>query len=282
MSAKKELVTSQPSKTKPTLSAGLIKGTTVNLSRLIDCYVKGAAFMNGRFWILTLLLLLASCARPQQPRAEGDPSPKPSSIEPSSKFPDVQCRGGVPEALLLTFGAFRLAQPSDFIPTIQQFERQPAPAGKPKITYTCSIFSEDFNQDLQLDYAVLLVNPQTKTTQFRLAINQGKNTFANVVVREYPKPPQSISQPLYVAMFLKRSGEPGAANRDYFPLKRGTPEREAFIATPAIELWLPPAVFQSGTSPTQSAEVQFNRGVGYGSENFYFVDRQLKTVRVAD
>jgi hypothetical protein len=238
--------------------------------------------MTGRFLVLTLLLLLASCARPQQPRTEGDPSSKPASIKPSSTLPDVQCRGEIPEALMMTFGAFRLAQPDDFIPTIQNFERQSAPVGKPKITYTCSIFSEDFNQDSQLDYAVLLVNSQTKITQFRLAINKGKNTFENVIVREYPKPPQPISQPLYVAMFLKRSGEAGAANRDYFPLKRGNSEHEDFIANPAIELWLPPAVFQSGTSPTQSPEIQFNRGVGYGSEIFYFVGRQLKTVRVAD
>jgi hypothetical protein len=238
--------------------------------------------MNGRFLILTLLLGLASCTSAQQPRAEGDPSPKPPSIEPSSKLPDVQCRGEIPEALLMTFGAFRLAQPDDFIPTIQKFAQQPAPVGKPKPTYTCSIFSEDFNQDSQLDYAVLLVNPQTQTAQFRLAINQGKNTFKNRVIREYPKPPQPISQPLYVAMFLKRSGESGAANRDYFQLKRGNPERETFIANPAVEVWLPPAAFQSGTSPTQSAEAQFNRGVGYGSEIFYFVDNQLKTARVAD
>jgi hypothetical protein len=194
----------------------------------------------------------------------------------------MQCRGEVPEALLMTFGEFRLAQPDDFISEIQQFERQPKPVGRPKITYTCSIFTEDFNQDSQPDYAVLLVNPQTQTAQFRLAVSQGKDTFTNVVIRDYPKPPQPISQPLYVAMFLKRAGDLGAANRDYFPLKRGNPERKVFVASPAIELWLSPAVYRSGTSPSQSEEVRFNRTVGYGSENFYFVDRQLKTVGVAD
>jgi hypothetical protein len=230
-----------------------------------------------------LLLSLASCTGTQQPRAEENPSPKPSSIEQSSlRLPDIQCQGEPPEALLLTFGEFRLARPDDFIPKIQEFDRQPAPAGRPKFTYTCSIFSEDFNQDSQLDYAVLLVNPKTQASQFRLAINQGKNKFANVVVRDYSKPPQTIAQPLYVAMFLKRPGELGAASRDYFQLKRGNPEREVFIANPAIEVWLSPAVFRPGTSPAQSEEAQFNRAVGYGSENFYFVDRQLKTVRVAD
>jgi hypothetical protein len=236
--------------------------------------------MIRRFLITTLLLSLASCTGDQQPQAGSNPSAKPSSVKPSSGLPDLQCRGQIPEALLLTFGKFRLAQPDDFIPKIQQFDRQPAPAGKPKITYTCSIFTEDFNQDSQPDYAVLLVNPQTQTAQFRLAISQGKDTFTNVVVRDYPKPPQPIAQPLYVAMFLKPSGASGVANRDYFPLKPGTPERKVFIASPAIEVWLSPAVFLSGTS--QSEEVRFNRVVGYGSENFYFVDRQLKTVKVAD
>jgi hypothetical protein len=238
--------------------------------------------MTRRFLIPILLLLLASCIRTQQPLAERNPSPRPSSIEQFSRLPDIQCQGEIPEALLITFGEFRLAQPDDFIPKIQQFDRQPAPAGRAKITYTCSIFTEDFNQDSQPDYAVLLVNPRTQTTQFRLAINQGKNKFTNVVIRDYPKPPQIISQPLYVAMFLKRSGELGTATRDYFQLKRGNPEREVFIANPAIELWLPPAVFRSGTSSLQSEEVRFNRAVGYGSENFYFVNRQLKIVGVAD
>jgi hypothetical protein len=239
--------------------------------------------MIRRFLIPTLLLSIASCTRTQQPPAEENPAPKPSSIEQSfSRLPDIQCQGELPKALLRTFGEFRLARPDDFIPKIQQLDRQPVLADRPKITYTCSIFTEDFNQDSQPDYAVLLVNPQTQTTQFRLAINQGKNTFTNVVIRDYPKPPQTIAQPLYVAMFLKRSGELGAASRDYFQLKQGNPEREVFIASPAIEVWLSPAVFRSGTSPAQSEEARFNRVVGYGSEIFYFVDRQFKTVRVAD
>ncbi len=256
--------------------------------------------MIRRFLMPILLLWLASCAVPQQPRAENSPSVKPSSTvsqqpraenSPSAKpssivqspsLSNTTCRNEIPEALLLTFGEFRLAQPEDFIPKIQQFDREPDPLGRPKINFTCSIFAEDFNQDSQPDYAVLLVNPQTQTAQFRLAISQGKDTFTNVVIRDYPKPPESIAQPLYVAMFLKRSGESGASSRAYFPLKRGNPKREVFIANPAIELWLSPAVYLSGVSPSLSEEARFNHSVGYGSEIFYFVDGQLNIVGVAD
>lgn len=238
--------------------------------------------MIRRFLIPTLLVWLASCTVSHQPQTESYRSATSSSVEQSSSLPDIQCRGEIPEALQMTFGEFRLAQPDDFIPKIQQFDREPGPLGRPRITYTCSIFTADFNQDKQPDYAVLLVNPQTQTAQFRLAINQGRDTFTNVVSRDYPKPPQPIAEPLYVAMFLKRSGEPGVANREYFPLKVGTAEREVFITSPAIELWLSPAVYRSGTSPSQSEEERFNQMVGYGSEIFYFVDRQLKTVGVAD
>lgn len=233
-----------------------------------------------RLWVPTLLVLLASCAA--QPQTASDRSAASSSSEHSSSLPDTQCRGEIPEALQRRLGEFRLAQPSDFIPQIQQLDRKSAPIGRSNITYTCSVFTADFNQDEQPDYAMLLVNPQTQTAQFRLAINQGKNTFTNVVSRDYPKPPQPIADPLYVAMFLKQSGELGAANRDYFPLKVGTAEREAFITGYAVEVWLSPAVYQSGTSASQSEEERFNQGVGYGSELFYFVDRQFKTVQVAD
>jgi hypothetical protein len=238
--------------------------------------------MMRRLLMSILLLWLASCTSSQQPLTKSIPAAKPSPNERSSRLPNVSCRGRIPKALLMTFGKFRLARTDDFIPKIQQLDRQSVPPGRPKIAYTCSVFTEDFDRDSRPDYAVLLVNPQTQTAQFRLAINQGKDRFKNVVIRDYPKPPQPISQPLYVAMFLKRSGELGAANRDYFPLKRGNPERKVFIANPAIELWLSPTIFRSGTSPAQSEAVRFDRLVGYGSENFYIVDRQLKTVRVAD
>ncbi|MBD2102331.1 hypothetical protein [Leptolyngbya sp. FACHB-261] len=238
--------------------------------------------MIRRFLMPTLLVGLASCtASPQAPAESARPAAT-SSVEQASSLPNVQCRGEIPETLQATFGEFRLAQPDDFIAKIREFDQNPGPPGKPKITYTCSIFVADFNQDGQQDYAALLVNPKTQTAQFRLAINQDQGTFENAVIRDYPKPPQPIAEPLYVAMFLKRSGELGTANREYFPLEGGTAERETFIASPAIELWLSPAVYRSGTSPSQSEEERFNQTVGYGSEIFYFVDRELKTTRVAD
>ncbi len=237
--------------------------------------------MIRRLLMLSLLTGLASCAMSNQSETS-DRVPQSSSVEPaqSLSLPDIQCRGEIPEALQKEFGEYRLAQPNDFIPIIQEFDQETAPPGREKITYTCSLFTADFNQDEKLDYAALLVNPQTQTAQFRLALNQGGDTFANVVVRDYVKPPQPITETLYVAMFLKASGEKGVAEREYFPLKVGTAEREVFINSTAIEVWLSP--YQFGNFPSQYEEEDLNDAVGYGSEVFYFVDGQLKTVSVAD
>lgn len=220
-------------------------------------------------------ILLSACSTFSQSSAQ-------SSNSPSATLPDIQCRGQVPVALQKTFGGLRLAQPSDFIPVIQKLEQQPEQPNRPKISYTCSIFSADFNQDQQQDYAVLLVNPQTQTSQFRLAINQGNQIFKSAIVRDCPRPPAGIRQPVYVAMLLKRSGEQGPANREYFPLKRNTPEREAFIAQSAIEVWRSPNDYKSGTSSKLSEIERFNRAVEYGSEIFYFSNGELKTIGVAD
>jgi hypothetical protein len=218
------------------------------------------------------VLLITSCGLNFQERNQ-------DRLAPAS--PEVQCRGKAPEALAATLNSFRLAQPQDFVPVIQQLDQQP-PANRPTISYTCSIFTADFNQDGQKDYAVLLVNPQTQTSQFRLAIAQSGNTFTNAVVRDYPKPPAPIPGSVYTAMLLKPPGEAGPANRSYFPLKPGTPEREQFVAGPAIEVWLSPETFLSGVSPQLPEDERFNQVVGYGSEVFYFVNGQLKTTQVAD
>lgn len=220
-------------------------------------------------------ILLSACSTLSRSSAQ-------PSNSPSADLPNIQCRGQVPVALQKTFGEFRLAQPSDFIPVIQNLEQRPQQPNSPKISYTCSLFSADFNQDQQQDYAVLLVNPQTQTSQFRLAINQGNQTFKSAIVRDYPKPPVGIRQPVSVAMLLKRVGEAGSANRAYFPLKRNTPEREAFIAQSAIEVWRSPNEYKSGISSKLSAVERFNRAVGYGSEIFYFSNGELKTISVAD
>jgi hypothetical protein len=265
--------------------------------------------------IPALLWLLGACVMSQTPTAEPNStsSNPPAAQSPAQAAPEqtapeqtvpnqlsknqsspTQCQGEIPAALQATFGEFRLAQPTDFVPKIQQLQAEtlnnqaaqtPTIASDrttPAIDYTCSNFVADFNQDQQLDYAVLLVNPQSQTTQFRLALHQTDGTFNSIVTRDYPNPPAAITQPLYVSMFLKPAGEAGPANRDYFPLKLGTPERDTFIASTAIELWLPPTIYQTGISSDLSAEERFNQPIGYGSEVFYLIDNQLTTVNVAD
>jgi hypothetical protein len=276
------------------------------------------------YYLLTpaLLWLLGACVTPQSPKAKPDsvstPSPaaqapptspgptSPSQIPPSptsANQPSADyCLKEIPEDLKNTFGEFRLAQATDFVPKIQQLQAealkeqsaqtqtgQPS-SDRPTINYTCTAFAADFNQDQKQDYAVLLVNPKTQASQFRLMIQQTgsirepKGTFTSlrtVMDIDYPKPPAAIKQPLYVSMLFKPAGEMGPAARTYFPLWSDTPERATFIAGTAIEVWQAPAGYQTDTSSTLLEE-QFISRIGYSSDIFYFVDNHLALTGVAD
>jgi hypothetical protein len=143
--------------------------------------------MRHLILIATIALLIPACAGAPQKmdknRADVSLELCSTSSEASKGNLDTQCHREAPAALAATFGEFRLAQPQDFVPVIQQL--QTTPTNGPKPSYTCSLFTANFNQDEQPDYAVLLVNPQTQTSQFRLVLGQGQNSFTDAVVRDY-------------------------------------------------------------------------------------------------
>lgn len=236
-----------------------------------------------RLSIAVLNMLLVSC----QPAPQVSSPPKSATKNSATlvNTPEVQCQGKLPKVIESSLSGYRLARPTDFVEAIQKLDRQPKNTA---YTYlygnspvTCSIFTADFNQDGLKDYAVLLINQTTNYSQFRLLINRG-TTFETIRVTDYEKPPEPIKGLVYTAMFLKPSGELGAAARKYFPLEESTPERQQFVDSPTLELWNPPIV-----TPTAFPErlrpdfFKFDQ-LGNSSTLLYFFEGQLKTANVSD
>ncbi|MBD2740781.1 hypothetical protein [Coleofasciculus sp. FACHB-1120] len=194
------------------------------------------------------------------------------SFPPVAALPEPQCQGEIPPSLKASLSEYRLAQESDFVASIRAYERE-----NPGQRTTCSIFTADFNEDRQKDYALLLVNPKNNNFRFFIAINQRNGQFNPAVVKDFSHLPESSEGIIYTAISFKPPGELGPAAREYSPLKYGTSEQQIFKAKPAIELWK--------ALPTDSAGVAQYLEIGtlaYCSNAFYFVDGKLKTFGVCD
>ncbi|WP_017717536.1 hypothetical protein [Kamptonema formosum] len=223
--------------------------------------------MLRRISLLALTLLLAACK-------DTPPPAQPLAAPPPPVVPDVQCSGTLPAPVAATdrLENYRLAQEKDFVASIRQYERQ----SNKKLT--CSIFTADFNGDGLKEYALLLVNSKTSEFRFELLLNRGtgETPFGTVAVRNFKIVTNPNQDFIYTAMTFKPAKELGPASRSYFPLKPGTPEREKFVASPAIELW---------RSPTNSDGVPKDLNlstIAYCSDVFYFVNGKLETVSVCD
>ncbi len=225
---------------------------------------------NQSFCQLVFLLALPTLAACQISTLP-DQAPAP----PSTALSSPQCDGAVPATVLGTLKGYRMATASDFVKSIREFASPP-----PKEPFTCTVYTADFNGDRQPDYALLLVNRQTSDSAFRLMLSQGNGQFKAAVSRNYQRPPTGVDGLIYTAMFLKPAGAEGVAQRSYFPLKPGTPERAALIAGPAIELWrsVVPAKGQT-LKPQDLATID---GLAYCSEVFYFVQGVFKATQVCD
>lgn len=235
--------------------------------------------------LLVASLMLAACSAiavsnhlPVSTLTDLTPSrPDPASSDtetfsPVPALPEPQCQGEIPASLKATLGEYRLAKESDFVASIRAYERE-----NPGQRTTCSIFTADFNEDRQEDYALLLVNPKNNNFRFLIAINQSSGKFDPAVVKDFIHLPESSEGIIYTAISFKPSGELGPAAREYSPLKYGTSEQQIFKAKPAIELWK--------ALPTDSAGVPQYLEIGtlaYCSNAFYFVDGKLKTFGVCD
>jgi hypothetical protein len=245
-----------------------------HLARTRDCHrsrllahLFDPATMLRRISLLALILLLAACKNSPPPAGPVAPPPPPV-------LPDVQCFGELPAPVAENkrLENYRLAQEKDFVASIRQYERQ----SNKKLT--CSIFTADFNGDGLKEYALLLVNKKTSEFRFELLLNRGTGDapFGTVAVRNFKVVTNPDGGFIYTAMTFKPAKELGPASRSNFPLKPGTPERQKFVATPAIELW---------RAPTNSDGVPKDLNLStlaYCSDIFYFVDGKLETVNVCD
>lgn len=213
---------------------------------------------------LMLLLLVACRQPPYRTKDVGSTTPPP-------QLPDIQCQGQLPEALKGKLENYRLAQESDFVPSIRDYDAQT------EGNFTCSIFTADFNNDGAKEYALLLVDPKTSDFRFELLINRGTGTFGTAVVRTFKATTKAEEGVIYTSMNFKPAGKSGPAQRDYFPLKAGTPERKNFEAQPAIELWRALDTTENGLP--KNLEVST---LAYCSDIFYFVKEKLERVSVCD
>lgn len=201
-------------------------------------------------------------------------SSSPTIKTPSSvaKVPKAQCNREIPEPLKAKLGKYRLAQKSDFVPSIRAYAPE-----NPEAKVTCSIFTADFDENSLQDYALLLVAEDNTTFHFTILLNQGNSSFIPGETKTY----KSITNPdegvIYTSMSFKPANSPGPALRDYFPLKPGTPERKIFEAQPAIELWR--AINTDLAGVPQDLELNT---LAYCSNIFYFVDGEIKTTGVCD
>lgn len=236
--------------------------------------------MIKRVFFLTLMLMPAcnSTALNQQLS-----SLKPNNLtSPALNTPlsvatvqQAQCNQEIPAELKVKLANYRLAQKSDFVASIRAYEQE-----NPQDKVTCSIFSADFDQNNLPDYALLLVAKDNKTFHFTIALNFGDGQF-------FPRAPQtfkSITNPdegiIYTSMSFKPAKSTGSANREYFPLQPGTPERKIFAAQPAIELWR--ALNTDLVGVPQNLEVST---LAYCTDIFYFDQSrgsELKTTSVCD
>ncbi|NEO20308.1 MAG: hypothetical protein F6J98_14895 [Moorea sp. SIO4G2] len=97
------------------------------------------------------------------------------------------------------------------------------------------------------------------------------------MTREYQRLSEPSEGVIYTSMRFKPPGKLGSAQRDYFPLQPGTPERETFESQPAIRLWK--ATTDQATGKPQDLELST---IAFGSEIFYFVEGELKTIELGD
>lgn len=230
--------------------------------------------MLRKITILTVSLLLGACSTIAESKPTLDPSSKSAgkTTPLAAKLPEPQCQGQVPSPLKAKLGEYRLAQPSDFVSSIRDYERE-----NPRKKLTCSIFTADFNQDSLPDYALLLVNSKTRRFRFVLAINQGNGKFEPAVLNDFNRLANSERGIVYTSMMFKPSGSLGSAKREYSPLKYGTSDEQIFKAKPAIELWKAIATNSAGVPQDLNVST-----LAYCSDVFYFVDGQLKNFSVCD
>lgn len=228
--------------------------------------------------LLAIALLLAACSpatnlsQNQQTQSPPSSNASASPSAPTTNLPDVDCSGDLPPAVEATFGEFRLAQASDFLTVIQEFDPDYMDQ-----EFTCSVFTADFNEDSAKDYALLLVSEEGVGFRAQFALNQGNGEFTPLILNDYELRTESPEGIVYTSMDFKPAGSEGLAAREYSPLQQGTPERQTYIATPAIGLWK--TIVPEDEAISTDVDIS---SLGYCSEAFYLVEGEVKTFTVCD
>ncbi|MEM8719731.1 MAG: hypothetical protein AAGE84_10540 [Cyanobacteria bacterium P01_G01_bin.39] len=222
---------------------------------------------------LTILLFRLSCDSQDNVQLSKSNETTANSHQISTTtFPEIHCRGELPNSLKTQIGAYRLAKESDFVASIRSYAQE-----HPSLNLICNIFGADFSQNNLNDYALLLVAEDNTHFRFLLLLNKGQGEFAEVIVKDY----QSITKPsdglVYTSMEYKLPGEPGITQRAYSPIKTDTPEGEKFIAQPAIELWDAIKLNQANVPQDTYLET-----LAYCSNVYYLVETQFETITVCD
>lgn len=235
--------------------------------------------------IAVTALILSACQAPSAPLAPSSAPKSATKISTPVDAPKVQCQGDLPKSLQSALPGYRLAKPTDFVEPIQKLDQRSKSLDYAYLysnsPATCSIFTADFNQDGQNDYALLLIHKVTSYSQFRLLINRG-NAFETVRLTDYEKPPRPIEGLVYTSMFLKPSGELGVAARKSFPIQGGTPEWQQFVDSPTLELWDPPIVTPTAfPEQLQPGYFKFDQ-LGNRSTLFYFVKGELRSTNISN
>ncbi len=239
--------------------------------------------LGKRAIALFVSLSLAACvpslrhSLPFDTASEGDALTPSGAAEP--------CQTDLPPELDETLDGYRLAQPEDFIATLRDWENQPN-GEEFTMRYgnqplTCSVIAADLEGDRHLDYALIVVNEQRQTSQFRLVLNRGDRPEI-VATRDFPTPPEPADGLVYTAMFLKLPHLPGPANRNGFPLTEGSSERSHFISIAAVELWTAPIVSPLQPPAALTSEMFRPDALGERSEVFYLERGELQVLQVSD
>lgn len=145
-------------------------------------------------------------------------------MESSIAEVELQFDGEIPASLKAKLGKYRLAQKSNLVTAICDYEQE---------SPTCSILRLTSTIDKLKDYSVLLV-AQDNTTHCTILLNQG-GAFVPVKTKTFKSVINLEVGVIYTSISFKPPKSPGSALRAYFSLKPGTSERKSFAAKSAIE-----------------------------------------------
>jgi hypothetical protein len=231
--------------------------------------------MNKALSLLGIALLAAGCspfgASNSNSVTESPAVAVSPSASPNANLPEVQCKGELPEAVTASIEGYRLAKESDFVPALRQYNESNTDRD-----FTCSVFTADFDEDRDRDYALLLIEEETSNFQLRFALNSGNGTFRSLVLKEFERVTEPDEGVVYTSINYKPPGEPGLTQREYNPLNET--RSNLYVSQPAISAWRAIDTNAEGLPNT----VEEISSLAYCSDAYYYVEGNLEAFTVCD